>query len=71
MDLLVPPEVGDDGEVDAQKRPSDWLDLGLELKFGEAMYQAMNEFAGVLNADELANLWRVEVEVAVPGLQSR
>lgn len=30
VNFLVPAEVWDDGEVDAEKRPSDWLDFSLQ-----------------------------------------
>jgi hypothetical protein len=69
VDLGIPLEVGDDGEVDAKEGAGDGLYLSLQLKLGEGMHEAMDATAFLREAEEFTNFGRRKIEVAVPRLK--
>ena len=67
MDLLVPLEVGRDGEFYAQRRSSDWLDVHGEVEFGDLMEVFVQHLAGLWHANQLAHFVRSQIEHALKG----
>jgi hypothetical protein len=51
--LLVPLEVGGDGELDAEEGAGDGLDVSLKLEFGELVDQAVDETTSLRLTNEL------------------
>jgi hypothetical protein len=56
MHLLLPLEVGGDGELDAEEGAGDGLDVGLKFEFRELVDEAVNETTGFGLANKLTEL---------------
>lgn len=72
VEVVVPLEVGRDGQVNLEERPGERQDVSLEVELGEAVDESVDELADVsvsdlLHADELAELGGRQVEISVPG----
>ena len=66
MNLWLELKVGSDGKLDAQDRPRDWLHVRRELEPWELMHEPMDHLAHLGEADELANLLRLQIVEALP-----